>query len=197
MVWWALSSGSRGFQTGDNEVFPWDTGAAALITAKPWYTTQVPAIAAAYSALPGWHLLLPDVTSALVTAGRGTHGAAIQSGGGGTPYTSNTDAYVTASRTPDGSLAVVYMSHASTITIDQSKLGGGYTATWLDPASGATTGTATGTTYNSGSQGSNSVGDADWVLVFQGPAAGGKAPGRARLNPPGGTAEGTSIATFT
>ena len=169
MIWWSLSSGARGVSTGDNDVWTWSSGSAAVITAKTFYTSVIPAIAAAFSALPGWHLLLPDVSSQLVTAGRGTHGTAIASGGGGTPYTSNTDAYVTASRVADGSLAVIYMSHASTITIDQSKMAAGYTATWLDPASGATSAGTPGTTYNSGAKGNNSAGDADWVLVLKAP----------------------------
>jgi hypothetical protein len=169
MVWWAISSGSRGWQVGDNTVWPWDSGAAAQITSNQWYTSQAPAIASLYGGLPGWHLLVPDTSSALVTAGRGTHGTAIISGGGGTPYASNTDAYVTASKTPDGSLAVIYMSHASSITINQSLMTPGYGAYWVDPASGAKTATTAGSSYNSAGLGTNSVGDADWALVLAAP----------------------------
>ena len=170
MLWWALSSGARGgVSTGDNEVYKWDTGSAAKVTGKAIYTTWMPAIAAAYSGIAWWKLT-PDTSNLLVTAGRGTKGTAIASGGGGTPYTSNSDAYVTASRASDSTLAVIYMSHASTITIDQTKMVSGYTATWVDPASGATSSATPGTTYNSGSKGSNSVGDADWVLILQGPS---------------------------
>ena len=81
-----------------------------------------------FEGLTGWQNLIPDTSSALVTAGRGTHASAFSSGGGGGQYeVAFTDSYVTASRTPDtgsgSSLAVIYMSHASTtITIDQTKL---------------------------------------------------------------------------
>ena len=46
----------------------------------------------------------------------------------------------------------------------------GYTATWIDPVSGATSSATPGTTYNSTAKGSNSKGDPDWVLALQGPA---------------------------
>jgi hypothetical protein len=59
---------------------------------------------------------------------------------------------------------------AMSVTIDQSRLGAGYTATWVDPASGATQAAATGPAYSSSGLGNNSAGNADWVLVLQGPA---------------------------
>ena len=167
MVWWALSSGSKGFNVGDNDMWTWPSTAYGQIAAKSFYTSQVPAISTYFRSLPNWHLLIADTSSQLVTAGRGTHASPITSGGSGTPYTSNSDAYVTASRTPDGTLAVIYMSHPSTITIDQTKMVAGYTATWVDPADGTTSAATPGTTYNSGSEGTNSVGDADWVLVLK------------------------------
>jgi len=168
-AWWALSSGARGYNTGDENVWRWTSGSMASATSDVFYADGTARnIRAAFESLTGWHLLIPDTSSQLVTAGRGTHGSPITSGGGGTAYTGTSDAYVTASRTPNGSLAVIYMSHASTITVDQSKLAPGYTATWIDPASGAATAGTPGTTYNSGAQGSNSAGDPDWVLVLQG-----------------------------
>jgi hypothetical protein len=172
MIWWGLSSGSKSFNLGDNHTWQWDTGSQTEIATASFYNTQVPAIMNYWRSLTGWHRLIADTSSQLVTGGRGTHISAIDSGGGGTAYTTNTDSYVTASRTPDGTLAVIYMSHASTITIDESKMVAGYTATWVDPASGATSTATPGPTYNSGSKGSNSVGDADWVLVLAQPSAG-------------------------
>jgi hypothetical protein len=58
------------------------------------------------------------------------------------------------------------MSHPSKITIDQSAMAPGYRATWVDPASGATRTATPGSTFDSSSQGSNSVGDSDWALVL-------------------------------
>lgn len=173
MIWWALSSGAAGFSTGDNNIWGWPSSAPATVTSKTFYTQTMPAIARSFGGLPGWQRLFPDTSSQLVTAGRGTHAAAIASGGSGTYYTSNTDNYVTASRTPDtgsgSSLAVIYCGLAMNITIDQSKMRAGYTATWIDPVNGATQAGTVGSTYNSTTQvGNNSAGDPDWVLVLRG-----------------------------
>jgi hypothetical protein len=166
MIWWALSSGSKGFNLGDNYMWQWDSSALGQITANTFYTRQIPAITRYWRALPGWQRLIADTSGELVTGGRGTHTTAIVSGGSGTQLTDNSDSYVTAARTPDGSLAVIYMTHPSTITINQSMMVAGYKATWVDPATGATTPTTPGPTYSSSSRGKNSVGDADWVLVL-------------------------------
>lgn len=167
LFWWALSSGSRGFIFGSEGIWQWPTGAAAATTAETFFATTAGAIRAAFEALPGWHLLIPDTSSLLVTAGRGTRATSLSSGGGGGSYTGSTDAYVSASRVPDGSLAVIYMSHGSTITVDQAQMVTGYTATWLDPVTGATSAATPGSTYNSTAKGSNSAGGPDWVLVLQ------------------------------
>ena len=158
---------------GDEAVWPWASGSAAAVTGSTFHTAFIPAVSAAFAALPGWHRLYPDTGSQLVTAGRGTHVAAIVSGGSATPYIVNTDNYVTASRTPDtgsgSTLAVIYCGLAMSITIDQTKMKAGYTATWLDPANGASFPGVAGSTYNSTTaRGNNSAGDPDWVLVLKG-----------------------------
>jgi hypothetical protein len=167
MIWWALSSSSKGFEVGDNEVWPWDSHALSVVKHKQFYRKQVPAIASTFRHLRGWQHLEPDTASRLVIAGRGKHAHAIRRGGAG--YISNTDSYVSASRTPSGSLAVIYMSHPSKITIDPHRLKPGYVATWVDPANGSRTRVASKSTYNSGSRGRNSAGDVDWVLVLKAP----------------------------
>lgn len=165
MVWWALSSGARGCTMGSDAVFVWGSSSAAAVAAEGWYVNSAKAVRTLFEGLPGWQKLIPDTSSVLVTAGRGTRAA----------YSNqfflagNSDNYVSASRTADGKLAVIYMSVASTITIDQTKMVSGYTAKWADPASGVTASTTTGSTYNSGSKGTNSAGDTDWVLILQGP----------------------------
>lgn len=174
-AWHALSSGARGIVTGDEATWQWQSTAQASAANNWWQKNSAGKIRAAIEALPGWHLLVPDTSSALVTAGRGTHATGLSSGGGGGQYEpAVTDSYVTASRTPDSgsgsSLALVYLSHAATITIDQSKMVAGYAASWMDPVTGALTSTATGSTYTS--SGSNSQGEPDWALVLQAPGAG-------------------------
>ena len=74
--------------------------------------------------------LVPDTASTLVTAGRGTE------------LTDDTEMdvldndYVTAARSPDGTLAVVYVPTARTITLDPTVLASGATADWVDPVDG-------------------------------------------------------------
>ena len=128
----------------------------------------------AVSSLLRWWKLLPDLAGTFITAGGGTPRASDTFNTDHDDYgDATTDSFVTASVAPDGSLALIYLSHASTITIDQSKLQAGYTAKWIDPDSGASYAGTAGATYNSGAaDGSkpvnNSVGDPDWVLALVG-----------------------------
>jgi Protein of unknown function (DUF4038) len=171
-VWWVLASGARFYNFGSEGIWQWTSGAAAQVTGEYFYTTQAGIIRAAVEGLPGWHKLIPDTASQLVTAGRGTRATSLANGGGGGQYEpAFTNSYAAASRTPDGSLALIYMPAATTITVSQALLGAGYTATWIDPVSGATSAGTPGATYNSTAQGSNSAGDPDWVLALQGPPA--------------------------
>ncbi len=170
LAWWALSSGARGIITGSEAIWQWGSGALAASSAEHWFTSVAGAIRAAYEALPGWNELVPDISSELVTSGRGTHATSYADGGNGGAYTGSTDSYVTASRTldsgPGSSLAVIYLSHASTIGINETMMVPGYVAHWLDPATGAKTAAPAGRSYTS--PGPNSAGGPDWVLVLQG-----------------------------
>ena len=121
-----------------------------------------------FTSLPGWHQLLPDLSSSLVTGGRGTRVSGYASGGsGGTYEPAFTNSWVAASITPSGSLAVLYLPNATTVTINSRLMQSLYTATWVDPVSGATSPATPGATYNSAGRGNNSQGDPDWVLVLQ------------------------------
>jgi hypothetical protein len=173
-AWHAVSSGARGWVNGSEGIWQYQSTALADSALEWWYVHNAGAIRAFVESLPGWHTLVPDTSSVLVTGGRGTHASSLTSGGGGGQYeVAFTDSYVTASRGPDGgsgaSLALIYMSHGSTITIDQTKMAAGYTATWVDPVTLATSAATPGSTYNSTAKGSNSAGEADWALVLQAP----------------------------
>lgn len=171
-AWHALSSGARGYIVGDEATWQWNSTAQASAAVAWFHQNNTANIRTLMESLPGWHLLVPDTSSALVTSGRGTHATGFSSGGGGGQYeVATTDSYVTASLVPDGSLAVIYMSHAGTIGIDQTKMASGYTAWWVDPVTGAKTSTTAGSSYNSTAKGNNSRGEADWVLVLQGAAS--------------------------
>lgn len=169
-AWWALTSGARGAIQGFESIWQWQSTALAS-SGTDWYpSVNAGKIRAAFEGLSGWHLLIPDTGSALVTAGRGTHATTFASGGGGGQYEpAFTSSYVSASVTPDMTLAVAYLPAHTTITIDQSKIAAGYGAKWMDPVTGATTAATVGSTYNSTAQGTNSAGDPDWVLVLSSP----------------------------
>lgn len=169
LVWWALSSGARGTIYGSEGTWAWPSTGAANLTSDTFPNTDQPRIWDIFAQLKGWHLLVPDTDNSLLTAGRGTKGDYVTSSGGGGGDYNNTDPqdnYVTAAVTPDGTLAVVYFPVDQTITVNQAELAAGYTARWVDPASGASTPTATGSTYSP--TGNNSLGGPDWLLVLEG-----------------------------
>jgi hypothetical protein len=175
MIWWALSSGAKSFQVGNNSVYHWDSTSYAEASSNPFYNVAGNAIAAFFRSLPKWWLLKADTSSQLVTAGRGTHIDPIPFGGAGPYYSDDSNDYVTASFIQSGAdagkLAVIYMSHPSTIDIDESKMVAGYTATWVDPNSGAVTPASPGPTYTTVGKPANSDGQNDWVLVLAEPPA--------------------------
>ncbi len=73
---------------------------------------------------------------------------------------------MTGSVTDDGTLAAIYLPDATrTITIDPTRMGPGYTARWVDPTTGISIPTTTGTTYQHPT--SNATGDPDWLLVLE------------------------------
>jgi hypothetical protein len=174
MFWWAAASGARGANTGSEGIWPWPSTAPAAVTSELWFTTHAGIAISLIESLPNWWKLIPDTSNVLITAGRGTRVGSTSSGGGGTQYGSaTTNNYVAASRVPDGSLALIYFSggttSAQTITIDQTKMMSGYTATWVDPTSGSQFSQTPGSTYNAvTARGNNAAGQADWVLVLQG-----------------------------
>jgi hypothetical protein len=178
-AWWALASGSRGFAatsgpsdigTGPTQLWQWPSDAITRLTTDPngtFTTSTVGTIASFFSGLTDWWKLIPDTGNVFITAGRGTRGTC--DAPGGTFNFRNSSTYVAGSVTPAGTLAVIYCKAAMSITIDQTKLGAGYTATWVDPLSLATQAATPAATYNSTPLGNNSAGDPDWVLVLQGP----------------------------
>ena len=104
-----------------------------------------------------WYDLAPDQSHAVITDGLGTYG---------------TNDYVTAARTPDGTLAIAYIPSSRTVTVDLSTFSGSVTARWYDPTAGTFTSASESPFPNAGSQqfttpGTNAGGDDDWVLVLE------------------------------
>jgi hypothetical protein len=163
-----LSSGARGNIYGDEGTWAWPNGALANMTTNAFPTADQPRIWELFTGLRGWHQLVPDTDNSLLTAGRGTRGDYVtSSGGSGGEYNlaDPQDNYVTAAVTPNGRLAVAYFPVDQTITVNDAELAAGYTARWVDPVSGASTPTATGSTYSP--TGNNSVGGPDWLLILE------------------------------
>lgn len=110
-----------------------------------------------------WYALVPDTNHQLITSGYGTYG---------TPDTDvNASDYVTAARTPDGSLALAYLPAMNSVSVDLSQMSGPVDAQWFDPSSGVYS-AATGSPFaNTGTTtltppGPNADGDGDWVLLL-------------------------------
>lgn len=177
LTWWTFSSGGRGMIYGSEGTWAWGSGALANLTSDTFPNTDMAGIQTLFASFPNWHQLVPDTDSSFVTAGRGTKSDYVtSSGGGGGEYnSSDTQApYVTASITADGTLAVVYFPVDQTITVNDAELNAGYTATWVDPISGATSSATIASTYSP--TGNNSLGGPDWLLVFEAPAETAAAP---------------------
>ena len=166
--WWALSSGSRGHHYGNPGTISYTqagfiadlaTDSDAVLQGTYW---------SIFRNLGHWWKLVPDTSSRLVTAGRGTHIAPMIYTGG---FYNGGNTYVSASLAADGTLAVIYTPAANTqtITVNGSLMNPGYTASWVDPASGAKTNAGISSTYTNSTL--NSVGQHDWVLALQAPAA--------------------------
>lgn len=112
-----------------------------------------------------WEKLVPDQNHSVVTSGLGTWGNLK------TTRVSQSD-YCTAAKTSDGSVVVVYMPTARTITVDMARLRGPAKARWFDPSNGSYKDISSSHLANKGSKqftppGKNHDGDGDWVLLLE------------------------------
>jgi len=162
---WSLTSGSAGDFTGSQD-WLFNTGWQNRLDTV--WISQMQKNRDLFAGL-NWHLLVPDATTPLVTAGRGTR----ITGGSSLDVLQND--YVTAAQTPDKSQAVIYVptslsgaSTARTITLDLTRLNAGYTASWVDPTDATQSqpalinGAGSVTT-----PGLHSDGTRDWLLVIK------------------------------
>lgn len=151
---WALTSGATGEFRGSRD-WRFDDGWEQRLDTRA--VSQIEHLRTLFSGLPWWQLV-PDTDETFVTSGRGTR--------------LNDDSamdvldndYVTASKTADGSTAVVYVPTARTISIAHDELSDAAQAVWVDPSSGATQTVPMSSTFTT--PGPNAQGDHDWLLVF-------------------------------
>ncbi|WP_165372815.1 DUF4038 domain-containing protein [Pengzhenrongella frigida] len=153
-VLWALTSGAAGEFYGSDDWEFQDGWAGRLDTDA---VRQISDLRDLFAGLRWWDLV-PDEDSALVTAGRGEQVR------DDTPMDVLDSDYVTAARTPDGTLAVVYVPTARTITLDLGRLDPAVSATWIDPASGTAHPVAVASSLRP--PGTNDDGDEDWLLLL-------------------------------
>src|SRR3989442_9565749 len=178
--YWALLSGASGQVYGNRYTWQFAQGWQDQLDTPG--AVQIADLMALF-APRRWYDLVPDQAHTLVTAGLGTF---------------DTPDYVTAARTPDGTLAMAYVPSARALTVDMSRLSGPVTGRWYDPASGSFATILGSPLANSGlrvfaTPGNNADGDEDWVLVLE------ASPVSAALMigpTPGSTLAGTTVTFF-
>jgi hypothetical protein len=161
-VGWTMTSGGAGTFYGNDSLWKFGAGWQNQLD-----TSDVAQRSALYASLDGikWWTLAPDTGNALVVAGRNQE---FTSWSPAKPP--NTDDatygwYVSAARSSDGSLAVIYNPDTTRnrITISSSVLGANPTITAVDPTDGATRNLGWTTTP---AMGANAAGDHDWLFII-------------------------------
>jgi hypothetical protein len=154
---WALTSGAAGTFYGSDD---WEFHEGWETRLDTPAVDQLDRLRRLFAEQQWWRLV-PDVERPLVTAGRGT----LLTDDARMDVLDND--YVTAARTPDGRLAVVYVPTSRTITVDRTALADDVVATWVDPASGERRTVAVTDTFTT--PGRNAGGDDDWLLLLAAP----------------------------
>jgi hypothetical protein len=163
--YWSLLSGAAGQLYGNGYTWPFKAGwKDKLDTPGAKQMAHVQALFGPRA----WHQLVPDQKHTVVTAGYGTFDATTTAGN---RYVMTSD-YVTAARTPDGTLVLAYLPSRRTVKVDMTKLAGPATARWYDPSRGTYTPVTGSPLPNSGERsftppGNNADGDGDWVLLLE------------------------------
>ena len=163
-IYWTFLSGGRGYIYGNGYVWPITSSWKSHLN-----TTGIAQLAYCRDLLQSraWHTLAPDQAHTLVTAGFGTYSS------GGTMYSSiSTNDYATAARNTDGTLALIYVPTARTITIAMTAFSGPVNGRWYDPTTGTYQAIIGSPFLNVGSlafstPGTHSDGASDWVLVLE------------------------------
>jgi hypothetical protein len=153
--WSLLVSPTAGVTYGGHGVWGWDDGTAPPVahdlTGTPlhWHAAlrmpgaeQMRYLSQFFEAIPWWRLE-PD--PALVRS----------------PANKQVERWITASRAPDGTLAVVYLPAGGAVTLDTSRLADSYHASWFNPRTGA----AQPANMNAGQFAAPDA--QDWVLLVQ------------------------------
>lgn len=152
---WAMTSGAAGSFVGSQD---WKFKPSWEQRLSTRSLSQLIRLHELFSGLPWWRLV-PDTTSRLVIGGRGKPVTTDR------PMDVLDNEYVTASRTADGHVAVIYVPTQRTITVNPAEMASGTRAAWIDPASGSSQAVTMSSTFTT--PGKNSEGNGDWILLFQ------------------------------
>jgi hypothetical protein len=158
--YWTMTSGAAGQMYGNHYTWPFtngwqnylDTpGAIQLGYLKTFFEARA------------WYNLVPDTNHLVVISNNGTFSSS--------GHVADND-YLTAARTPDGSLVVIYTPIIRQFVVDMSQLSGRAVSRWFDPSSGSFSNIAGSPFTNGGTPsftppGNNSDGDGGWVLVLE------------------------------
>ena len=163
--YWSVLGGAAGQLYGNGYTWPFKPGWKNKLDTPG--AVQMAYVQALFVPRP-WHRLVPDQKHRVVTAGYGTFDSTTTPGNA---YGMTSD-YVTAGRTPDGSLVMAYLPSLRTVTVDMSRLSAPASAQWYDPSRGTYAAVAGSPLANTGTRkltppGKNGDGDGDWVLVLE------------------------------
>ena len=158
--YWTMTSGVVGQLYGNGYVWPFAYGWQSHLDTPG--AVQIGYLKTLFEPR-AWYALVPDTAHTLVTAGYGTY-----SDNG---HVADND-YLTAARTSDGTLAIIYTPIIRTFTVDMSKMSAAATTRWYDPSSGAYVTVPGSPLPNAGARGftppeNNADGDGGWVLVME------------------------------
>jgi chitodextrinase len=156
--WWGWLTTIGGYISGNGYVWPFNSGWKSHLDTQG--SRDMARINAFIRSIP-WYELVPSGLAGMKTL--------VTAGGGSIDSSS----YVSAAANPSGTQLVAYIGtgHTGSITIDMTAMSGTTRTRWFDPTSGTYT-TVTGSPFpNTGTRsftppGSNSAGQADWVLTL-------------------------------
>jgi hypothetical protein len=163
--YWALLSGAAGQLYGNGYTWPFKPGWKEKLDTPG--AIQMAYVQALFGPRP-WYQLVPDQKHVVVIEGYGTFDSSTTSGN---VFVMTSD-YVTAARTPDGTLIMAYLPSRRPVVVDMAQLSAPATARWYDPSQGTFTMIEATPLANSGKRtftppGNNHDGDGDWVLVLE------------------------------
>ncbi len=158
--YWTMTSGACGQLYGNHYTWPFldgwqgflDTpGAAEIKIMEEFFNARA------------WYDLVPDTNHVVVVSNYGIYSDSSHVAD---------NSFLTAARSHDGSLVVIYTPVLRTFAVDMSQLSGPPVTRWFDPSSGIFTKIAGSPFPNHGTlsftpPGNNSDGDGGWVLVLE------------------------------